>query len=82
MAVESSEPATLVELARRGRGVAVLSRSPALAHADARVVVAGLRDVTERACLGLVARRGHLAPAPRQLLERRTAWADPAELRS
>lgn len=70
VAVESSEPATLVELARRGLGVAVLSRSPAVAHADERVAVLTPHDVVERACLGLVARRGHLAPAARELLDR------------
>lgn len=72
VAVESSDPAVLVELARRSLGVALLSRSPATALGHTGVQVLALGDAEEPARLGLVTRPGALAPAARELHAR---WA-------
>jgi len=66
--LEASSPDTLIGLAGRGAGVALLSESMAVGAQDvlARVV----SDATVTARLGLVAREGQLPSAPRALLER------------
>lgn len=68
VALSASSPETVLGLARRGGGVAVLSRS--MAAADDALVVRDIEDAAARACLGLVNRKGHRSSASRELIGR------------
>ncbi|MGW2253829.1 LysR family transcriptional regulator [Kitasatospora sp. NPDC001660] len=63
--IEASSPATLLRLAERGAGVAVLSPSSAVGVPTLRAVP--VKDAAVHACLGLVARRDQHSPAVRLL---------------
>lgn len=66
--LEASSPDTLIGLAGRGAGVALLSESMVIGAPG--VVARVVSDATVTARLGLVAREGQLPSAPRGLLER------------
>lgn len=65
--IEATSPQTLVGLARRGAGVAVLPES-SLGDDQLEVVVAPIRDATVLACLGLLSRPDEPSPAVRMVL--------------
>lgn len=68
VALSASSPETVLGLARRGLGVAVLSGS--MAAEDDGLVVRDIEDATIRACLGLVHRTGRQPTASRELMGR------------
>lgn len=68
VALSASSPETVLGLARRGGGVAVLSGS--MASKDDGLVVRDIEDATTHACLGLVSRSGRRSTASRELMAR------------
>ncbi len=70
VALSASSPTTVLGLARRGAGVAVLSASMG---ADDELVVRDIDDATTHARLGLVSREGRQSTAASELMERLVA---------
>jgi DNA-binding transcriptional LysR family regulator len=68
--IEASSPLTLLGLAERGGGIAVLPRTIETAGS---LVVAPIRDATVHAKLGLITHREQPAPAVRLVTEKLTA---------